>query len=176
MHELSTTQTRQSLTYDLMEPFRWLTDLTVLQAFESRVLSLETFHFKFDDYRFRFNPDAKERFIALLKERFNGGVGYRGQRMKWDTVIEEKTSELARFLTEKTSTIDFAEPSPKLDRLDDKELRERIKSLTSDEAKRLGVGKSTLHYLRRNARNEHPFKLHTQTMKKLQAATAVPTS
>lgn len=82
LHELSTTQTRQSLAYDLMEPFRWLIDITVLQAFESRVLDLDTFHFKFDDYRFRFNPEAKTRFIELLKERFNCGVSYRGQRLK----------------------------------------------------------------------------------------------
>ncbi len=113
LHELSTTQTRQSITYDLMEPFRWLVDLTVLQAFESRVLDLDTFHFKFDDYRFRFNHEAKERFIELLKEQFNRGVIYRGKRLKWDTVIEEKTSELARFLTEKTLTADFGSlPKP----------------------------------------------------------------
>jgi hypothetical protein len=82
--------------YDLEQPLRWLIDLTVIQAFESWVLDLDTFHFKFDDYRFRFNPEAKEGFIELLKEQFNSGVRYRGQKMKWDTVIEEKTSELCR--------------------------------------------------------------------------------
>ena len=97
-----------------MESFRWLIDLTVLQAFESRVLGLDTFHFKFDDYRVRFNPDAKQRFIGLLKEQFNTGVTYRAQRLKRDTIIDEKTSELARFLIGKTCTIDFVEPSPKL--------------------------------------------------------------
>lgn len=169
LHELSTTQTRQSLTYDLMEPFRWLIDLTVLQAFQSGVLGLDTFHFKFDDYRFRFNPEAKERFIALLKERFNSGVRYRGERLKWDTVIEEKTSELARFLTNKMSTVDFAEPSPKLDRLDDRKLRKRINSLTSHEAKKRGLGKSTLHYLRRNAHSERPFRVYGKVREKLLA-------
>jgi CRISPR-associated protein Cas1 len=139
-----------------------LIDLTVLQAFESRVLDLGTFH-KFDDYRSRFNPEAKERF--------NRGVCYRGQRLKWDTVIEEKTSELARFLTEKTSTVDFAEPSPKLDRLDDRELRERINSLTLHEAKKRGLGKSTLHYLRRNARRGKPLKVYGKVKEKLSVLT-----
>jgi hypothetical protein len=69
----------------LMEPFRWFVDLTVLQAFESRVLRLDTFHFNLDDYRFRLNPDAKNRFIKLIRERFNEGARYRGKRMKWDT-------------------------------------------------------------------------------------------
>ncbi|MGD0424236.1 MAG: CRISPR-associated endonuclease Cas1 [Candidatus Bathyarchaeia archaeon] len=98
LHDVSDYQTKQALVYDLQEPFRWLIDLTVLQAFESRILDLGAFHFKFDDYRFRFNPEAKERFIELLKQQFNRGVSYRGQRMKWDTVIEQKTNELGRFL------------------------------------------------------------------------------
>lgn len=169
LHDFSNYQTKQSLVYDLEEPFRWLIDLTVLQAFQSGVLDLDSFHFKFDDYRFRFNPEAKNRFIGLLKNRFNGGVRYRGQRMKWDTVIEEKTSELARFLTGKTCTVDFAGPSPKLDRLDDSELRERINSLTSHEAKERGLGKSTLHYLRRNARGERPFRVYGKVREKLLA-------
>ncbi|MGP8128067.1 MAG: CRISPR-associated protein Cas1 [Candidatus Bathyarchaeia archaeon] len=112
---------------------------------------------------------AKERFISLLKEQFNRGVRYKGQRMKWDTVIQEKTSELARFLTGKTGPVDFLEPCPKLDRLDSKELRKRIQSLTSQEAKRLGIGKSTLHYIRRNASSEKPFKLHEETRRRLLA-------
>jgi hypothetical protein len=170
LHDSSSYQTKQSLPCDLMWPFRWLVDLAVLQAFESRVLGLDTFHFKVDDYRFRFNPEPKERFIGLVKERFNGGGRYRGKRMKWDTAIEQKTVELSRFLVGKTSTVNFEEPSPTLDRLDNRELRERIKSLTSNEAKRLGVGKSTLHYLRRSARNDRPFVLRGKTMEKLKAS------
>jgi len=111
----------------------------------------------------------RERFIGLLRVSFNGGVRFRGLRLKWDTVLEEKTSELARFLTGKTSTVDFEEPSPKLDRLDDRELRERINSLTSYEAKERGLGKSTLHYLRRNARSERPFRVYGKVREKLLA-------
>jgi hypothetical protein len=36
-----------------------------------------------------------------------------------------------RFLLGKTSTVNFEEPSPTLDRVDNRELRERINSLTS---------------------------------------------
>ena len=62
---------------------------------------------------------------------------YRGQRLKWDTVIEQKAVELSRFLKGRTSTVDFEKPSPNLERFNDRELRERIKSLTSDEARKL---------------------------------------
>jgi hypothetical protein len=41
-----------------------------------------------------------------------------------------------------------AEPSPKLLRPDDHEPRRKILALTQPEAKGLGIGRSTLHYLR----------------------------
>ena len=44
---------------------------------------------------------------------------------------------------------DFLEPPPTLSRIDDRELREETLSLSSSEAPRIGVGKSTLHDLRK---------------------------
>lgn len=172
LHDFSDYQTKQSLVYDLQEPFRWLADISVVEAFESGALKLRDFYFTGDDYRYRLEIEAKRKFIGLMRTRYNSGVRYCGRVLKWDTVIEQKALELSRFLTGKTSTVDFEEPSPNLERFDNRKLRERINSLTSVEAKRLGVRKSTLHYLRRNARRERPFKLHGKTMEKLQAVTA----
>jgi CRISPR-associated protein Cas1 len=153
LHDLSDYQTKQSLAYDLQEPFRWLVDLSVIQAFESEALKLSDFYFTGDDYRYRFESEAKQRFINLIRERFNAGVAYRGRVLKWDTVIEKKTEELGRFLTGKSSTLDFMEPAPKLEREDSRELRTKILSLTDSQAKETGIGKSTLHYLRKKARD-----------------------
>ncbi|HXZ98243.1 MAG TPA: hypothetical protein VED24_02625 [Candidatus Acidoferrum sp.] len=61
--------------------------------------------------------------------------------MKWQTVIEDKTDELRRFFVRK-STLDLAEPSPKLLGHDNRELRERILTLIQFEATRLEVPKS----------------------------------
>lgn len=38
LHEFSNYQTKESLAYDLQEPFRWLVDLSVIQAFEWKIL------------------------------------------------------------------------------------------------------------------------------------------
>ncbi|MGP8069008.1 MAG: CRISPR-associated endonuclease Cas1 [Candidatus Bathyarchaeia archaeon] len=170
LHALSPDSTKQSLCYDLIEPFRWLVDLSVLQAFESRVLDWSSFYFTTNDYRYRFSLESKKRFIELLKERFNSGVVYKGQRMKWDTVIQEKTSELARYLSGRSRSLDFIEPSPTLERFDNAELRERIKALTSEEAKKAGIDKSTLYTLRQHACKEPPFKLYRKTLVKLESA------
>ncbi len=167
LHDFSNYQTKQSLVYDLQELFRWLVDLTVMQAFESGALDLPHFYFTGDDYRFRLGVEAKTRFLNLLREQFNSGVKYNSRVLKWDTVMEQKATELGRFLVGRSREIDFAEPGPNLERTDGLEIRKRILSLTQGEARRLGVGKSTLHYLRKNASALTPFKVSSRTRKRL---------
>jgi CRISPR-associated protein Cas1 len=165
-------QTKQSLVYDLQEPFRWIVDVAVMDAFESGVLDLPDFFFTGDDYRYRFDPEAKQRFLGLLRERFNSGVRYNGRALKWNTVVEQKTLELARYLLSRSNGLDFSEPSPTLDRTDDMELRKRILSLSQSEAVRFGIRKGTLHHLRENLREGRPFRLYRKTRNRLLRASS----
>ena len=151
----------------MQEPFRWIADVAVMDAFESGVLDLPDFYFTGDEYLFRFEPEAKQRFIDLIRARFNTGVTYKGRTMKWDTIIEEKATELGRVLGNRSSTVNFVEPSPQFLRHDDRELKERILALTQSEAKELEIGKSTLHYLRRKAINKRVFRVNCTTNQKL---------
>lgn len=163
LHDFSDYQTKESLAYDLQEPFRWLVDLSVIQGFESKALDSHDFYFTGDDYRYRFELDAKRRFIQVLRERFNSGVSYKGRRMKWDTVIQEKTSELGKYLTGQSSKLDFSEPAPILEWTDNRLIREKILSLTQSEARKRGIGKSTLHYLRKNVENGVNLNIYNKT-------------
>jgi len=87
--------------------------------------------------------------------------------LKWDAVIEQKTTELGRYLVGKSRRLDFSEPSPTLDRGDGPELRGKILGLSSLEARRIGIGKSTLHYLRRKANSERSFRVYGKVRKRL---------
>jgi CRISPR-associated protein Cas1 len=154
---------------DLQEPFRWIADVAVMQAFESRVLDLPDFYFTGDDYRYRFQPEAKQRFMDLLRERFNSGVRYKRRALKWDTVIEQETTELGRYLVDRAGRFDFSEPSSNLHGMDDQELRRRVLNLSQSEAKKLGIGKSTLHYLRKNAQSGRSFRIQARVRGGLKA-------
>jgi hypothetical protein len=121
-----------------------------MDAFESGVLDLPDFYFTGDDYRYRFAPKAKQRFLDVLREHFNSGVRYRGRALKWDTIVEQKTIELGRYLVGRNARLDFSCLSPSL-RINDSGLRRRILSLSQSEARRLGIGKSTFQCLRRRA-------------------------
>jgi CRISPR-associated protein Cas1 len=167
LHETSGYQTRQSGVYDLQEPFRWIVDVAVMEAFESALLDLPDFYFTGDDYRYRFEAEAKERFLGLLRERFNSAVGYKGRALKWDTVIEQKTVELGRYLVGLTGGLDFSEPLPNLHRTDDRELKRRILSLRQSEAEKFGIGRSTLHYLQRRVMSGRPFRTYGKVSSRL---------
>jgi hypothetical protein len=156
-----------------MEPFRWLGDVTTIEAFESGVLDLKDFYFTGDDYSYKIEIEAKRRFLQLLKDRFNSGVEYGGKTWNWDTTILTKTQEMARCLLHRSESIDFVEPRPGFERMDTKTLRERILKLSATEARRLGISKSTLHYLRKNAGGERSFRIYTATDSKLSRGAAL---
>jgi hypothetical protein len=149
---------------------RWTWDPTALEAHESGVLDLRDFYFTADDYRYQFELEAKRLFLGLLRERFNSGVRYKGRAFKWDTVIEQKTAELGRYLVGRSSDFDFSEPAPDLHMTDDKSLRRRILDLSQSGAQSLGIGRSTLHYLRRNATLERPFRVYGKVRQRLDSA------
>jgi CRISPR-associated protein Cas1 len=167
LHDFADYQTKQSLVYDIQEPYRWLADLTVIEAFEAGLLDMKDFYFMGDDYRYHLETEAKRRFLQLLKDRFNSGAQYKGKCRLWDTIILSKTEELGRFLTGRSDSMDFTEPSPDLTRTDTKEIREHILELTHEQAKSLGIGRGTLHYLRRKAGDEKSFRIYRKVAVKL---------
>ncbi|MCX6660480.1 MAG: hypothetical protein NTX81_08945 [Candidatus Bathyarchaeota archaeon] len=135
-------------------------DVNTIEAIESGLLDMKDFYFMGDDYRYHFEAEAKRRFLELLKDRFNSGVQYKGKTWKWDTIILNKTEELSRFLLGMVNFLDFTEPSPNLIRFDSLNIRSRILGLTQREAQELGIGRSTLHYLRRNAKDQTSFRVY----------------
>jgi CRISPR-associated protein Cas1 len=167
LHEFTGSQTKEPLACDLQEPFRWLGDVTTIEAFESGALDMKDFYFTGDDYSYKIEIEAKRRFLQLLKERFNSGVNYKDRVLKWDTVMEQKTMELARYVIGKSRLLDFSGPKPELERADNLQLRKRILNLSQPEARRIGIAKSTLHYLRRNARDNHSFRTSSKILQRL---------
>jgi CRISPR-associated protein Cas1 len=167
LHETSVYQTKQSLVYDLQEPFRWLVDHAVLRMVLSRTLSWDDFYLTGGDYRLRIKPPMLDRYAELLRQQFNSGVVYSGKRVTWDTLILRKCQELARHLLNRTAKFDLRTPKPVLERRNTRALREKILGLSSSDARRLRLGKSTVHYLRKRAKEERPFKVYTPVLARL---------
>jgi hypothetical protein len=54
-----------------------------------------------------------------------------------------------------------------LERSDGRAVREAILDLTEAEARKRGIGKSTLHYLRVNAAGERPFRTYRRVRERI---------
>lgn len=159
------------LVYDFQEPSRWLVDYTVLRMVLSRTFSWDDFYFTGGDYRLRIKPPLLDRYADLLREQFNSGAMYGGKRLSWDTLVFRRCQELARYLLGKAASVDFTSPRPVLERSDTRELRRKILGLSQSEARKLGIGKSTLHYLRHNAESWRSFGVYGKVGEKLETVT-----
>jgi CRISPR-associated protein Cas1 len=118
----------------------------------------------------RDDDELLDRYAGLLREQFNSGVVYGSDHLQWDTLILRKCQEFARFLVGKTDRFELVAPQPVLVREDTKAVRDRIRNLTSSEAGKLGIGKSTLHYLRKNAKGTGSFTVYKKVRTKLDSS------
>jgi len=128
---------------------------------------MKGFYFMGDDYRYHFELEAKRRFLGLLKDRFNSPVQYRGKAWQWDTIILNKVQELARFLLGKSGFVDFTEPVLILKRGDSLEIRSRIVELTQKRVSEIGICRSTLHHLKKQARERESFRIYGPVLERL---------
>jgi len=165
-------QTKYPLVYDLQEPYRWLVDTTVISCLESGWFGKKDFY-RMDNYVLRLRPEAVRKFIDALRIKFNSPVRYKGRSYSWDTVIRVKAQELANYILGKRAEVDFDEPTPELNRIDSVAVRKIILSLKTSDARKRGLAKSTLHYLRENTRSERPFMVYGKVRKKLEREPAL---
>ena len=78
-----------------------------------------------------------------------------------------KSQELARHLLGKTARFDLRTPKPVLERSDTRALREKILRLSSSDSQTLRLGKSTVHYLRKRAKEEKLFRVYAPVLARL---------
>jgi CRISPR-associated protein Cas1 len=170
LHEFIGCQTKQSLVYDLQEPYRWLVDATVISCVESGCFGKKDFY-RMDNYVLRLKPEAVKRFIDALRIKFNSPVQYKGKFYSWDTLIRLRAQELANYVVGKRTNLDFGEPKPVLHRTDSEAIRNRILSMTTADANKLGIRKNTLWYIQQHVKTEKSFRIYRKIRTKLSQST-----
>jgi len=159
-------QTKSSLVYDLQEPYRWLVDTTVISCLESNQFGKKDFY-RMDNYVLRVRPEAVGKLIDALRAKFNSPVRHAGKFFSWDTLIKMKAQELAKYILGRRTRLDFGEPKPILHRTDFEAIRTRILSMTTAEARKRGIRKNTLSYLRQRASSDRPLVVYNKVREKL---------
>jgi CRISPR-associated protein Cas1 len=164
LHEV--TIGKEPLVYDLQEPFRWLIDTAIINGLEKKVFNKKDF-IRTENYNIKLRSSGARKLIKEVERQFNTTIRYLNREYSWAYVILLKTRELAQYLLGKKSTVDFNIPSTKLERKDNYELRQKILRLSYSKAKKLGIGKGSLWYLKHNVMSDKPFKVYEKVREKL---------
>ncbi|WP_292471173.1 CRISPR-associated endonuclease Cas1, partial [Methanolobus sp.] len=165
LHEMATG--KNSLAYDLQEPFRFLVDLAVINLIETDRMEKKDF-IRTDNYSLRLRPSGAKKLTEEFQTWMNKKVTYHDKSMMWSYVLLLKTRELAQFLTGKKRKLDFTNPSYKIERQDTDEIRKKILSISYTDWKKMGFSKGTLHYMKQNAKRNKPFTLNAHVRKRLE--------
>jgi hypothetical protein len=134
---------------------------------------LESEHFgkkdfyRMDDYVLRLKPEATRKLIDALRIKFNSTVRHAGKLYTWDTLIRLKAQELANYILARRIELDFEKPRPNLRRSDSEAVRNQILSMTSAEARGLGIRRSTFWYLQQRTRTGKPLKTYRKITSRL---------
>lgn len=163
LHEV--TIGKEPLVYDLQEPFRWLIDLAIINALEKKVFDKKDF-IRTENYNIKLKTSGAKKLVKEIENQLNKTTFYLGREYRWFNVILFKARELGQCLLGKRKSIDF-NISSNLERIDNAELRDSILKLSYSEAKKLGIGKSSLHYMKHNAMSDKPFKIYRKIKDKI---------
>ena len=159
-------QTKYPLVYDLQEPYRWLVDTTVISCLERRQFDKRDFY-RMDNYVLRLRSESGRKLVDALRIKFNSNVRYKGRFYSWDTLIRLKAQELANYVLGKRTNLDFGEPKQTLDGTDSEAVRNRILSMTTADARKRGIRKNTMWYLRQRALTANDFNTYGKVRTKL---------
>lgn len=135
---------KNSLAYDLQEPFRFLVDMAVISHVESKKMDNGDF-IRTESYSLRLKPSGAKKVTEESNNWMNKKVAYKKQSVMWSYALLLKTRELAQYLVEKRKTLDFSKLSYAVKRQDSEEIRQKILNISYSDWKKMGFSKGTLH-------------------------------
>jgi CRISPR-associated protein Cas1 len=107
LHEMN--PSKNSLAYDLQEPFRFIVDLAVMNLIEKGAMDSKDF-IRTESFSLRLRPTGARKVTEEFNSVMNGKVGYRKKNSSWRSVLLVKARELSHQLVGKRKTIDFMKP------------------------------------------------------------------
>jgi CRISPR-associated protein Cas1 len=159
-------QAKYPLVYDFQEPYRWLVDTAVISCLENGRFGRRDFY-RMDNYVLRLRPEAAKTLIDALRIKFNSSIRYKGRFYSWDTLIRVKAQELGSHILSARTELDFSKPNPTLHRTDTEAIRNQIGFMTTEDARKRGIRRSTLWHLQQRIQTGKPVRVYSKVRKRL---------
>ena len=161
LHYLS--NNKQSLVFDLMEYMRPIADLSVIQTLETKKIDWKDFAYS-EMATCRLLPNVQSLLMGNLQILLNSMIDHR----QIETTHRDNISRFSKSLL-KGSAVKFDVVIPHL--YDSENIIERLKNMTIQERKKLGIRKNTLWYIQQNLKKGKKIKVYPQVVKKLEVIT-----
>ncbi|ABE51555.1 CRISPR-associated endonuclease Cas1 [Methanococcoides burtonii] len=165
LHEMN--PSKNSLAYDLQEPFRFIVDLAVMNLIEKGVMNNKDF-IRTESFSLRLRPTGARKVTEEFNAMMNGKVEYRKKNSSWSSVLLVKARELSHQLVGKRKIVEFSKPVYVDKRVDTDSLRQKIIDMSYTDWKKMGFSKGTLHYMKQNAKSDKPFTLNAHVRERLE--------
>jgi len=104
---------RSELDFDIMEPFRWLVDITVVKIALRRWMKKKDF-IETNEGNIRLRPNAVKLLLNELGKLLGMRVMYKHKKHQWSTIIEMKTRELMMYIDGRLDHVNYDEPKPNI--------------------------------------------------------------
>ena len=149
---------KPTLTYDLVENIRWIADYSIIQVLESGKVSWNDFAVS-ELNTIRLKPSAQSLVIGFLQTNLNRYVDTKYGNMQYETLHEKNIKNFAHSLPSKKIVFEM----PIIIPVESKDVIDKLRNMTIEERKRLGIRKNTLWYIQQNIKaGKHP-KIYRKT-------------
>ena len=159
LHEIA--PSKHPLVYDLQELFRYVIDYSVIETLETKLKKSD--FIVTENYHIRLKPKTARLFIEKIKDNFNKRYEFRGKQYALDSIVYENVRVLSNYISGKSKALDFKIPEIRIDRVDNKELRSKIISISPEKRKKLKINKSTLWYQQKKIKEGKEIKVYKKT-------------
>ena len=153
---------KPTLTYDLVENIRWIADYSIIQVLESDKVSWDDFAVS-ELNTIRLRPSAQSLVIGFLQTNLNRYVDTRYGNMQYETLHEKNIKNFAHSLPSKKIVFEMPIAIP----VESRDVIDKLRNMTVEERKKLGIRKNTLWYIQQNINaGKHP-RIYGKTKKKI---------
>jgi len=161
---------KNSLAYDMQEPFRFVIDLAIIDLIENDKMEKKDF-VRTESFTLRLRASGAQKVTQAVNNWLNKTSEYHDKDISNGYLILLKTRELMRYLTVQNCNFDVSTSilNVKMNviRHDSDMMRQKILTISYTDWQKRGFSKGALYYMKKNAKAEKPFTLNKHVRERL---------
>jgi CRISPR-associated protein Cas1 len=106
--------------------------------------------------------------IEKIENNFNNRYEFKNKQHTLENIMFENIWELSRYIMGNAKQLEFTIPAIEIQRNDNSQIRDKIKSIDPEKRKELKINKSTLWYQQKKIKEGKTLKVYNKTKVKIE--------